>query len=173
MPVAFSEDEVRAAVRALGARIRAEFGQGEILLLCVLKGAFVFTADLLRAIPGDVRVEFIDKVQDLADTEVAEATEIDFFSHCALRGRNVFIVKDVVATGVIESYLLNHLRLKEPKSLKLVALIDRREARTMPLDVDYFAFRGEDAAYFGYGLDGATGSVNLPYISRVSRKVET
>ena len=166
--VVHSAEEIASRVRELGEQIRSERGEGEILLLCLLKGAVVFTCDLLRAIPGDVKLEFVDKIQDIADTHIAQATEIDFFSHCDLRGKSVYMIKDVVSTGVIESYLLSHLRLKAPSDLKLVALIDRPDARTMPLEVDYAAFKGNEASipYVGYGLEGPTNRANLPFIAK-------
>jgi hypoxanthine phosphoribosyltransferase len=164
--VVMSRDAVAQRVREIGAQIRKERGKEEVLLLCMLKGAFVLTADLLRAIDGKVAVEFIDKIQDIADTVVADATEIDFVSHCNLSGRNVYVVKDVVSTGVIENYLLTNLRLKGPKDLKLVAVVDRPDSRTVSLEVDYAVFQGGDGTYVGYGLEGDGRHANLPHLER-------
>lgn len=164
---AFSAREIEQRVAALAAELRDDAGAAPIFLLGILKGASCFLADLLRRIPGEAGYGFINAVRDVADTEVATAMEIDFMSWIDLRGRNVYIIKDVVSTGVIESYLLAQLRQKHPTSLKLVALIDRPAARTVDLTVDFRAFEAGGGSYAGYGLeiDGRHG--NLPYIATV------
>lgn len=164
--IVLTAEELAQRVREIGAQIRRDRGNEEVLLLCVLKGAFVLAADLLRAISGRVAIEFIDKIQDIADTEIAEAMEIDFVSHCDLNGRNVYVIKDVVSTGIIESYLLNNLRLKNPKELKLVAVVDRPDARTVSLDVDLAVLQGADGTYLGYGLEADGSFANLPHIEK-------
>lgn len=151
---------------ALGARIRDDAGDNPIFLLGVLKGASCFLPDLIRAIPGDVGYGFIDVVRDVADTETAAAVEIDFLNWIDLAGRNVYLLKDVVSTGVIETYLLTQLRQKNPASLRLVALLDRPDLRTVELQADYRVFKVAEGNFVGYGLerDGRYG--NLPYIGR-------
>jgi hypoxanthine phosphoribosyltransferase len=163
----FSAREIEQRVAALAAELRDDAGEAPIFLLGILKGASCFVADLLRRIPGETGYGFIDVVRDVADTEVATAMEIDFMSWIDLRGRNVYVVKDVVSTGVIESYLLAQLRQKHPTNLKLVALIDRPDARTIDFTVDFRAFEAGEGVYVGYGLeiDGRHG--NLPYIAIV------
>lgn len=160
MQVVWSEEQIVRRIAELGHELRADAGKSEILLVGVLKTAAVFLADLLRATPGRVRYEFLDKIEDLSDTMIADAKEIDFLSHFSMRGRHVYLLKDVVSTGVIEQWLLSQLRTKEPASLKLVALIDRPDLRTTALDVDFRAFIGTDAQFVGYGLehDGCDGN---------------
>jgi hypoxanthine phosphoribosyltransferase len=164
----FSADEIASRVRAVAEAIRADAGDAEVFLLGILKGAALFLADLLRAIPGDVSYGFIDVVRDAADTETADALEIDFLSFTDIRGRNVYVLKDVVATGVIENYLLSQLRTREPGSLRLVALLDRPAARTVDLSTDFQAFTVEqDGTWAGYGLEQQSRFGNLPFIGRV------
>jgi len=170
----FTADEIARRVKALGGEIHADAaanaGAGGVFLLGILKGAAVFLADLLRAIPGDVSYGFIDVVRDFSDTETAAAVEIDYISHIDIAGRNVYVIKDVVSTGVIENYLLMQLRMHSPATLQLVALIDRPSHRTVDLKTDYRAFEPAegDGAFAGYGLeiDGRLG--NLPYIGRIN-----
>lgn len=164
---AFSAREIEQRVAALAAEIRDDAGEAPLFLLGILKGASCFVTDLLRRIHGETGYGFIYVVREMADTEVAEAMEIDFLSWTDIRGRNVYVVKDVVATGVIETYLLAQLRQKAPASLKLVALLDRPEARTVDLTVDFRAFLAKEGPYVGYGLemDGRFG--NLPYLATV------
>lgn len=127
----------------------------------------MFLADLLRSIEGPVRYEFIDVLREQADSGSADALEIDFLTHFDMRGKNVFVLKDVVTSGVIENYLLTQLRAKDPGSLKLVALLDRPDLRTALFDVDYRAFVGSAGVYVGYGLEYGGRHGNLPFIAVV------
>lgn len=164
---AFSAKEIAKRVGALGARIRDDAGDADVFLLGVLKGTSCFLADLMRAIPGQVSYGFIDVVRDFADTETAAAMEIDFLNWIDIAGRNVYLLKDVVSTGVIETYLLTQLRQKAPAALKLVALLDRPEQRTAELNADFVLFNALDGSFVGYGLEHQGQYGNLPWIGRV------
>ena len=161
-----SAEDIAARVRALGAEIRADAGEGEVFLLCILKGASLFLADLLRAIPGEVSYGFIDVVRDGSDSG-ADALEIDFLSFTDIRGRNVYVLKDVVNTGVIENYLLSQLRMHAPASLRLVALLDRLDARTVDIATDFRAFTIGEGTFAGYGLEHERRFGNVPHLGRV------
>jgi hypoxanthine phosphoribosyltransferase len=164
---AFSVKDIARRVAALGAEIRADAGDKEIFLLGILKGTSCFLADLLRVIDAPVSYGFIDVLRDVADAETATALEIDFLSYSDIRGRNVYILKDVVSTGVIESYLMTQLRVHNPAGLKLVALLDRPSARTVDLKTDFSAFEIADGSFAGYGLEVEGRHGNFPYIGRV------
>jgi hypoxanthine phosphoribosyltransferase len=165
---AFSAREIEQRVAALAAEIRDDAGEAPLFLLGILKGASCFLADLLRRIHGEAGYGFIDVVREMPDTGADTAMAIDFLSWIDIRDRTVYVVKDVVSTGVIESYLLSQLRQKNPAKLKLVALLDRPDARTVDLTVDFQAFEAGAGPYAGYGLeiDGRHG--NLPYLITVT-----
>jgi hypoxanthine phosphoribosyltransferase len=163
----FDAPAIARRIKDLAQEIRSEAGDGEVFLLCILKGAAVFCSDLMRAIPGLVGYGFIDVVRDIADTEIATALEIDFLSHTELAGRDVYVLKDVVTTGVIENYLLSQLRLHDPASLRLVALLDRPNLRTVDITTDHRAFEVGDGTFVGYGLEQDARYGNLPYIGRL------
>ena len=164
----FSDKQIARRVRKLGQEIRADAGKGEVFLLAILKGTSCFLSDLLRAVPGEVGYGFINVIRDMADTEVASAVEIDYLHFADIAGKNVYLLKDVVSTGVIGTYLLAQLREKSPKSLKLVALVDRPTLRTVALEVDFPAFKADHRGIFvGYGLEFDEKHANLPYIGRV------
>jgi len=131
---AFSEKQIAKRISKLGAEIRKDAGKAEVFLLGVLKGASLFLADLMRAMPGDVSYGYINVVREMADTEIASAMEIDYLHWSDIAGKHVYLLKDVVSTGVIESYLLQQLKQKNPAELKLVALVDRPELRTVALE---------------------------------------
>ena len=162
-----STDEIATRVTEIATQIRSENADEEVLLLGILKGAGVFLADLLRAIPGHASYGFIDVVRDMADTEIATALEISFMSHTQLAGRNVYVIKDVVSSGVIENYLLTQLRMHDPAKLKLIALLDRPGLRTVDVSADHRAFEVGDGTFVGYGLEHENRWGNLPYIGKV------
>ncbi|HEX7155525.1 MAG TPA: phosphoribosyltransferase family protein [Thermoanaerobaculia bacterium] len=163
----FSADAIASRMRELGQEIRARSGDAEVFLLGILKGSSCFLADLLRAVPGDVGYGYIDVIRDVPDTIAGEALEIDFLRFTDIRNRNVYVLKDVVATGVIENWLFNQLRVSGPASLSLVALLDRADVRTVDVTADFSAFRVGEGTFAGYGLEYEGRYGNLPYIGRV------
>lgn len=166
---AFTEKQIATKVAKLAKAIRKDAGDAPVFILGVLKGTTCIVADLLRATEGAVGYGFIDVVRDAADGIAGDAIEIDFLNYIDIGGKNVYLVKDVISTGVIENYLLTQLRQKAPAALKLVALIDRPNLRTVDLTCDFCAFEVKDEGSFvGYGLerDGLQG--NMRAISRVS-----
>ena len=163
----YSAETIAARVRELAADIRRDAGDDEVFFLCILKGASVFLADLLRTVTGDVSYGFIDVIRDAEDNSTADALEIDFLSFTDIRGRHVFVLKDVVNTGVIENYLLSQLRQHAPATLRLVALLDRPDARTVDVKTDFSAFTITDGTFAGYGLEHERRFGNLPYIGRI------
>lgn len=160
-------EQISERVAQLGREIRNESGTEPILLLCILKGTAVFLADLLRATRPPVSFDFIDVIRDANDTDAADALEIDFLTHFDLRRKRVYLLKDVVSTGVIETYLMNQLRQRQPRELKLVALLDRPDLRTNALTVDYSAFAVKDGTFVGYGLEQEGQYGQLPYLARL------
>lgn len=164
---AIGTEELAARIAALGREIRADAGDQPLVLLGILKGASVFLSDLMRAIPGEAGYGFIDVIRDESDTNTATALEIDFLRHIDIAGRNVYVLKDVVSTGIIENYLLAQLRLHKPATLKLVALLDRPGLRTVELAVDFRAFQVGEGSYAGYGLELEERWGNLPWIGTV------
>jgi len=122
----------------------------------------------MRAIPGEVSYGYINVIRDMSDTETASAMEIDYIHWSDIAGKHVYLLKDVVSTGVIETYLLQQLRQKRPALLKLVALVDRPSLRTVDLEAHLCAFEADHrGVYVGYGLELTGKHANLPYIGRI------
>lgn len=160
----FSEDLIQARIREVGAAIRRDAGDSEVFLIGILKGSSVFLADLMRAIPGQVHYEWVNVLFDVADTETAEATEIDFLTQFSMQGRHIFVLKDIVTTGIIENYLLTQFRERDPASLHLVALVDCPGMRTIEIACDHALFTTERGRFVGYGLEFENRFANLPFI---------
>lgn len=167
MKKVITADQIAARLRALGKEIRDDAGDDEIVLLAVLKGTTIFLADLIREIEGNVRYELINVVRSVADTETAEALQINFMTNFLFEGKRTILLKDVVSTGVIETYLLSQLSQKNPEQIRLAALLDRPDLRTVPLEVDYQAFVAEEGTYVGYGLEKDREFSNLKDIYRL------
>ena len=161
-----SAESIQARVAEMGAQIRAELGEGEITLLCVLKGSFMFTADLARAIPGRVNVEFLG-VQSYGDgTRSSGAVQITHDLVRPIEGRQVVLVEDIVDTGLTLAYLMRILAARQPRTLKIAALLHKAAGKS-PVHADYIGFEIADEFVVGYGLDWAQRHRNLPYIGRV------
>ena len=164
----FGADEIAQRIRELAAEIRTDAGPDtEVFLLGILKGTSCFLADLMRAIPGHVSYGFIDVVRDLADQQLTDALEIDFLSYTDIRDRRVYVLKDVVTTGVIENYLLAQLRMHAPATIRLVALLDRPDVRTVDVVTDFRAFTVGEGTYVGFGLEQEMRHGNLPWIGKI------
>ncbi|HXI11050.1 MAG TPA: phosphoribosyltransferase family protein [Thermoanaerobaculia bacterium] len=161
----FSKIEIDARIAEIGGKIRADAGTSEVFLIGILKGSAVFLSDLIRAISGEVGYAFVDVIRDVGDTGTAEAIEIDFLTHFEMEGKNLYLLKDVVSSGIIENYLMTQLRQQKPADLKLVALLDRPEARTVEVNVDYEMFKVDRGVFVGYGLESGGRYGNLPFIA--------
>lgn len=158
-----SEEEIQAKVAKLGQRISQDYGGSEILLIGLLRGAIVFLSDLMRAIKIPVRLDFIGISSYGASTE-SGAVRLVMDLETDIAGRHVLVVEDIVDTGKTLSYLLENLKARQPASLRVCALLDKPERRTVPITIDYVGFEIADKFVVGYGLDFAEGYRNLPFV---------
>ena len=162
--VLLSAEQIRRRVAELGRAIDADYGDGPVYFIAILKGSYVFLADLARAVQHTVRIEFMaissygrnktssGQVKVLKDLDVA------------IEGHHVIIVEDIIDTGVTLSYLLRLLEQRHPRSIRVAALLDKRERRTQQVKLDYIGFEIPDEFVVGYGLDYAEDYRNLPEI---------
>ena len=166
MNALITEAAIAARVKDVARDIRRDAGNEPILLLAVLKGAFMFMADLMRHIGGDVQCDFI-AVSSYAGTESTGEVQIKKDVDSALEGRHVVIVEDIVDTGLTLHYLQGALRNRHPASLKTACLLSKPSRRKIQVSVDYVCFEIEDKFVVGYGLDFNEQYRNLPYIGVV------
>ncbi len=159
-----STEQIAARVKELGAQISREYSGKELVLVGVLKGSFIFMADLARAISGDVRVDFLG-VQSYGDeTKSSGVVQITFDLTKPIDGKHVLIVEDIVDTGLTMDYLLEQMRTRHPASVKLCALLHKPSRMKKPCVIDYLGFTIPDLFVIGYGLDYAQKYRNLPFI---------
>ncbi len=163
--VMLTAEEIQARVTSLAAEILKDYTPDEDLhLVAVLKGAFLFLGDLIRAMNRPVSVDFIAVSSygkgTTSSGEVRLVKDLD----SGLEGRNVIIVEDIVDTGLTLSYLQEILRARSPKTLRTACLLSKPSRRMVDVQVDYIGFTIEDRFVVGYGLDFAEKYRNLPYI---------
>ena len=163
MKTLFSEEQLRVRITELGAEIRSAYGDQPITAICVLKGSFMFLADLVRAIGGDVRIEFLG-VSSYKGTESSGEVRITHDLKTSIEGRHVLIIEDIVDTGLTLQYLLRLLEVRKPLSLKVAALLSKPARRQSDVRVDYVGFSIEDHFVIGYGLDLDERFRNLAYV---------
>lgn len=156
-----SEQQILDRIRAMGEQISRDYPEGPLYLVAILKGAFMFLADLARAIKTPTRVEFIGISSygkgKTSSGEVRLMKDLDI----SIEGHHVLIVEDIVDSGVTLSYLVNLLKQRRPKSIKIAALLDKPDRRLRPVDVAYTGFQIPDEFVVGYGLDYAEDYRNL------------
>jgi hypoxanthine phosphoribosyltransferase len=160
----FSAQQIAERVKELGRTIARDYAGTEIVLVCVLKGSFVFTADLVRAIDAPVRIEFFGVKSYGLETTSSGVVQITLDLAHPIDGRHVLVVEDIVDTGLTLSYLTEQLRARGPASLKICSLLHKPARKLREVKIDYLGFTIDDVFVVGYGLDHAERLRNLPYI---------
>lgn len=159
--VFLTADQIQQRVREMGAQIEADYPEGPVYLIAILKGACFFMADLARAMKISTRIEFMGISSygrgKTSSGEVKLTKDLD----ASIEGCHVVIVEDIVDSGVTLNYLINLLRQRKPKSIRIAALLDKPDRRLRPVEVSYVGFQIPDEFVVGYGLDYAEDYRNL------------
>ena len=162
--ILYTEEELRSRVRELGGQITADYAGREPLLISVLRGSYIFMADLTRAIHLNVSVDFMSVSSYGSGTASSGQVEIKKDLSDSIKGKDLIIVEDILDSGNTLYYLLDVLRARKPASIRICTLLDKPERRAKPITVDYVGFTVPDAFIVGYGLDYAEKYRNLPYV---------
>lgn len=162
--VLFTEEELHRRVAALGAEIDRDYDGKEPLLISVLRGSFIFMADLVRSITLPCTVDFMAVSSYGAGTSSSGQVKIVKDLTEAIESKDIIVVEDILDSGNTLHYLLQLLKARHPASIKLCTLLDKPSRRTKPVSVDYTGFSIPDEFVVGYGLDYAEKYRNLPYI---------
>jgi len=162
--ILFSENEIAVRVRQLAEQIKQEYQSRIIDVLCILKGSFVFAADLIRQLDVPVRVHFI-QVSSYSSTESTGTVRFHFSSSSRLEHCDVLIVEDILDTGVTLQFLLEHISLQRPSTLRTCVLFDKESKRRVDVKPDFRGFQIEDKFVVGYGLDHNELYRNLPHLA--------
>ena len=162
--VMIGPDELAARINDLAREIRQDFPTGQLHFICVLKGAFLVLGDLIRAMEGDVTIDFMACSSYGAGTTSSGEVRLSKDLDSGLEGRDVIIVEDIVDTGLTLHYLQDILLARGPRSLRTACLLSKPSRRKIDVTIDYVGFTIEDRFVVGYGLDYAEQYRNLPYI---------
>ena len=162
--ILYTEAELRQRVKELGCQITADYAGREPMLISVLRGAYIFMADLTRSINLNVTVDFMSVSSYGAGTVSTGQVEIKKDLSASIEGKDLLIVEDILDSGNTLYYLLDVLRARKPASVRICTLMDKPERRTKPIKADYVGFTIPDAFIVGYGLDWAEKYRNLPYV---------
>ncbi|AHV94998.1 hypoxanthine phosphoribosyltransferase [Paenibacillus sabinae] len=162
--ILISEDEIQDRIKELGAQLSDVYEGRTPLVICVLKGAFIFMADLVKAISVPVEMDFMAVSSYGATTKSSGVVKIIKDLDVPVDGRDVLIVEDIIDSGLTLSYLIELLRNRNAASVSVVTLFDKPAGRTVSLEADYTGFVIPDEFIVGYGLDYAEKYRNLPYI---------
>jgi hypoxanthine phosphoribosyltransferase len=164
-PVVVGAEELQARIQQLGKEVSADYEGRNPILVCVLKGAFMFLSDLAKAITVPVEFDFMAISSYGSSTKTSGVVRIVKDLDISLDGRDVLIVEDIVDSGLTLSYLRKNLLSRNPKSLEVCALFVREGQQTADTDLRYVGFRIPPAFIIGYGLDLAERYRNLPYVA--------
>lgn len=164
----YSEERIAAAVEKLAQQISAAYAGQELLLVVVLKGAFIFAADLVRRLELPLAVDFV-QLTSYRGMESTGRVVINKDVEADVTGRHVLVVEDIVDTGLTLAFLLETLRSRGPKSLRVCTLIDKRSRRSAEVAADFVGIGCEDGFLVGYGLDLDERSRELPAIYEVDQ----
>ncbi len=164
--VLLSAAQIHERIQALAAEIERDYPEGdEIHLVAVLKGGFMFMADLVRAMSAHVTLDFMAVSSYGKGTKSSGQVRVLKDLDSSLEGRHVIIVEDIVDTGLTLSYLQDILRARAPKTVRTACLLSKPSRRQIDVQVEYIGFTIEDKFVVGYGLDYGEKYRNLPYIA--------
>ena len=161
--VLIDEETLQARIKEMAEQLMEEYKGKELTFICILKGSIFFTADLAKKIDGDVRVDFVRVSSYEGETSTGEIRmKLDLKD--SIQGKDVIIIEDIIDTGRTLKYLKEYLKIKQPNSLKVCTLLDKKERRVCDMEADYVGFTIPDKFVIGYGMDYNEKYRNLPYI---------
>jgi len=170
--VLITKEAIEKRVRELADQLSVEYAGREPLALGILKGSWIFLADLVRFMTVPVSIDFMAVASYGASTKSSGSVKIVLDLKCPIENRDVLVVEDILDSGLTLQYIINSLKLRKPKSLKIVALMDKPARRRVDVRADYVGFEVPDKFVVGYGVDFAERYRNLPYIGYIEEKSE-
>lgn len=159
-----SEEEIIQRIDALGKAITQNFEGQDLVVICVLKGAFMFCSDLIKRINVPLKLEFISLSSYGDNTQGSGSVRLEMDITANIEGKNVLIVEDIVDSGLTIKTLMEIMAVRKPKEVRLASLLFKPSKLKHPVKIDYLGFEIEDKFVIGYGLDYAGRYRELPYI---------
>ena len=162
--VLITEDTLNKRIAEIAEDITKDFGNKDLVLVCVLKGGVMFMTDIAKKLKQKVEFEFIDVSSYGNETVSSGKISLNKDIENSIEGKNVILLEDIVDTGRTLNYLIEYLKEKNPAVLKICTLLDKPSRRIVDINADYIGFTIPDSFIVGYGLDYAQKYRNLPYI---------
>jgi hypoxanthine phosphoribosyltransferase len=169
--ILIGEEELKAKVAELGAKITEDYRDKDLFIVCVLKGAVVFASDLIREIKLPLEIDFMAISSYGNNTKTSGVVRILKDLNMGIEDKHVLIVEDIIDSGLTLAYLVENLRTRHPASVEICTILDKKERRVADLDIKYTGFVVPDEFVVGYGLDYAEKYRNLPYIAVLKEEV--
>lgn len=171
--ILYTKEQIQEKVKELGEQLARDYAGRNPLVICVLKGAFVFISDLVRHMDIPLELDFMAISSYGASTKSSGVVKIVKDLDVSVEGRDVLIVEDIIDSGLTLSYLIDVLERRNALSVAVVTLFDKPARRTVDLKPDYTGFTLPDAFVVGYGLDYAERYRNLPYLGILKEEIYT
>jgi len=165
-----TRSDIQKRVQELGADISKAYDGEPLLVVGVMKGAFIFLADLIRAIRLPITVDYIGLSSFQSRTKGRGAVRISSDLNENIAGKNVLVVEDIINSGLTIEYIVNNLKAREPKSIKVCTFLDKFEKRRAEFKPDFVGFTIPNQYVIGYGLDYQDQYRNLPYIATLAKE---
>lgn len=162
--VLFSKDDISSAVKKLGNRITEDYKGKDIIIVSLLKGSFIFTADLVREIDLNVQIEFMTTSSYGHSEESSGNVKIINDINTNIEGKDVIVVDDITDSGLTMKFIIDYLKEKNPNSIKSCVLLDKPDRRKVEITPDYVGFTIPDLFIVGYGLNYGDYYRNIPFI---------
>ena len=169
--VLFDEHKISARIQEIGSQISADYEGSIPIVICILKGAFVFMADLLRAISIPLEIDFMAISSYGSGVKSSGAVKIRKDIDVDIEGRDVIVVEDIIDSGLSMQYIIDYLQKHKPSSLKVCVLLDKPAAHSTQMKFDYVGFSVGNEFVVGYGLDYDNLYRNLPYIGILKESI--
>jgi hypoxanthine phosphoribosyltransferase len=161
--IVLTEDQIADKITVVAEQISVDYRGDELTVIAILKGAFIFCADLIRKLRLErIKVDFLRAASYGSGSTSSEEVKLIKDIDIDIKGKHVLIVEDIVDTGLTLSFLVEHMRLRNPKSIRICALIDKKERRKTDIKVDYACHTVSEGFLVGYGLDFDEEYRNLP-----------
>jgi hypoxanthine phosphoribosyltransferase len=162
--ILYSRELIQKRVREIAGRLSADYAGRELVVIGILKGAFIFMADLIRAMTIPCQIDFVRVASYGAGQESSGKVVMTKDIETSIAGRDVLIVEDIVDTGLTLTYLVNWLKERNPSSIKVCVFLDKRKRRKVSFEADYVVFTMDDGFVVGYGLDFNEQARYLPEV---------
>jgi hypoxanthine phosphoribosyltransferase len=166
MQALITQKKLQTGIKAVGKRIAKDYDGKNPIFIGILKGSFIFMADLVRAADIECEIDFMGVASYGSSKRGSGVVRLLKDINVNIRGRHVLIVEDIIDSGLTANYIMQYIKLRQPKSIEFVTLLDKKTARKVEIDIKYVGFDIPDVFVVGYGLDYNEKYRQLPYIAK-------